>query len=118
MSYLWLNGYFSSLSSPINSVDGILPVNDAANLATLLISGHTYLTLNDGTGTEIVKAESFGTQVKITRGQDGTTAKAYPAGTCVKWEATRQGIKDTVCSSDFDCCGYADDDCKCGGCNG
>ena len=114
MSYLWLNGYTSVLSSSLGSTDSVLPVNDAANLAALLISGHTYLTLNDGTGAEIVRAESFGAKVKLVRAQDGTAAKAFPTGSCIKWEATRQGIKETVCASDFNCC---DEMNNCGGCN-
>lgn len=117
MSYQWLNGYVTTLNAVLSSTDGILPIADSNELATKLIDGHTYLTINDGTGAEIIKAQSFGTQVKIERGQDGTAAKAYPMGTCVKWEATRQGVKDTVCASDFNCCGDCDCNNECGGCN-
>lgn len=115
MKYKWLNGYTSQLSEKLSATDKLLPITDARSLADQLDDKHTYLVINDGTGAEIVKAYRFGNQIKIERGQDGTTAKTYPAGSCVKWEATQSGITETVCQSDFNCCGNDDDqDCGCG----
>ena len=28
---------------------------------------------------------------------------ALPPGTCVKWEATKMGIEETVCDAEFKC---------------
>lgn len=110
--YKWLNGYRTSLNGKLNATDGLLPITDARELAEKLDADHTYLVINDGTGAEIVKAYAFGNEVKIERGQDGTTAKTFPAGTCVKWEVTKQGITETVCNSNFSCCEF-DDKCCC-----
>ena len=103
MGYQWLNGFKTKLSGRLDKTDGILPVEDTQSLAAKLGSGHTYLTLTDGLNTEIVKASTFGNEVKIVRAQGGTEAKTFANGTCVKWEATKMGIEETVCSADFEC---------------
>lgn len=41
--------------------------------------------------------------MKIVRAQGGTEAKSFPPGACVKWEATKMGIEETVCDADFKC---------------
>lgn len=103
MGYQWLNGYRTTLSERLDKESGILPVEDAKSLAAKLGSGHSYLTVTDGTGVEIVKASTFGEEVKIVRAQGGTEAKSFPPGACVKWEATKMGIEETVCDADFKC---------------
>jgi hypothetical protein len=49
---------------------------------------HMYVTIEDGQSVEIVKYTNTGPVVNdaitVERGQDGTTAKAFPAGACVK----------------------------------
>ncbi|WP_268747404.1 hypothetical protein [Rodentibacter pneumotropicus] len=39
-------------------------------------------------------------------GKDGTEAKAFPAGSCVKWEFTESAFNDLGCPSEekSDCC--------------
>lgn len=115
MSYKWLNGYSTVLNDKLNAKDGLLPIDDAKILAETLDSDHTYLTINDGTGAEIVKAYSFGNEVKIERGQGGTEAKTFPMGACVKWEVTKAGIEETICNADFKCSEKlkVDGDCCC-----
>lgn len=103
MSYQWLNGYKTKTHERLDKAGGLLPVEDAKSLAAKLGSGHTYLTLSDPTGVEIVKATAFGDDVKIDRAQGGTEAKTFPAGACIKWEATKMGIEETVCDADFKC---------------
>ena len=112
MKYKWLNGFTTSLNGKLNATDGLLPITNARELAEMLDEDHTYLVINDGTGAEIVKAYAFGKEVKIERGQDGTSAKTFPSGACVKWEVTKQGMTETVCNSDFSCCDF-DEDCCC-----
>ena len=57
-----------------------------------------------------VKAYAFGTQVKIERAKDGTTAKTFPAGSCVKWEFTQSGFNDLGCPTTEN-----SEDCGCKG---
>lgn len=111
-NYIWLNGFKSRLSSSLPSSGGVLEVVDKS-LSNRLIEGYTYLVIDDGTGAEIVKAETLGDQIKITRGMDGTVAKAFPSGACVSWQTTRLGIRDTVCNKDFNCCKRKDDCLDC-----
>lgn len=106
--YKWLNGYSTSLNGKLNATDGLLPIADARELDEKLDADHTYLVINDGTGAEIVKTYAFGNEVKIERGQDGTTAKTFPAGACVKWEFTQSAFNDLGCPSEEKsgcCCG-------------
>lgn len=103
MSYAWLNGYKTKLSERLGKDAGLLPIEDAKSLAAKLGGDHTYLVLSDGTGTEIVKVTTFGNEIKIERAQGGTEAMSFPPGTCVKWEATKMGIEDTVCDAEFKC---------------
>lgn len=97
MKYQFLNGFSTSLAEKLNTTDGLLPITEACVLAEKLGENHTYLVINDGTGAEIVKAYAFGTQVKIERAKDSTTAKTFPAGSCVKWEFTQSGFNDLGC---------------------
>lgn len=113
MKYKWLNGYSTSLSGKLNATDGLLPITNTRELAEKLGEDHTYLVINDGTGAEIVKAYAFGNEVKIERGKDGSSAKAFPMGSCVKWEATQAGITETVCNGDFQCKNVLEENQKC-----
>lgn len=95
MSYKWLNGYSTVLNDKLNAKDGLLPIDDAKNLAETLDSDHTYLTINDGTGAEIVKAYAFGNEVKIERGQDGTERKRKLSlwGLALSGRLQKQGLR-------------------------
>lgn len=103
MNYTFLNGFSASLSEKLNATDGLLPITNARELAEKLGEKHSYLVINDGTGAEIVKVSAFGNEVKIERGKDGTTAKTFPAGSCVKWEFTESAFKDIGCPTEDDC---------------
>ncbi|OOF40840.1 hypothetical protein BKK47_02740 [Rodentibacter mrazii] len=106
MKYQFLNGFNASLTEKLNATDGLLPIINAKELAEKLGENHTYLVINDGTGAEIVKAYAFGNEVKIERGKDGTEAKTFPTGSCVKWEFTESAFNDLGCPSEEkgDCC--------------
>lgn len=105
--YKFLNGYTASLNEKLNATDGLLPITDTKALAEKLGADHSYLVINDGTGAEIVKAYTFGNQVKIERGKDGTQAKTFPMGSCVKWEFTQSAFNDLDCPREekSECCG-------------
>ena len=110
MKYQFLNVFSTSLTEKLNATDGLLPITEARALAEKLGENHTYLVINDGTGAEIVKAYAFGTQVKVERAKDGTTAKTFPAGSCVKWEFTQSGFNDFGCPT-----AENSEDCGCKG---
>ena len=103
MSYKWLNGYRTELNSHTAKDEKLLRIADAQGLAERLGGDHTYLTIDDGTGAEIVKASRFGKEVRIARGQDGTEPKTFPRGACVKWEVTKAGLTETICNHEFEC---------------
>ncbi|MFZ7136609.1 hypothetical protein ACLSZP_09775 [Avibacterium avium] len=108
MTYKWLNGFTASLNEKLNATDKLLPITEARGLAEKLNDDYTYLVINDGTGAEIVKAYRFGNDVKIERGQDGTQAKTFPMGACVKWEFTQSAYNDGEYNQDKD-----NDECVC-----
>lgn len=105
--YKFLNGYTATLNKKLKTNDGLLPIADTKTLTDKLGADHSYLVINDGTGAEIVKAYTFGNQIKIERGKDGTQAKTFPMGSCVKWEFTQSAFNDLGCPSGekSECCG-------------
>lgn len=93
------------LASALSAAGTVLPLSAAnsAALATAIgASGHAWLTLEDPLGSEVVKATVFNSTVMILRGQDSSTARAFPAGTCIDARVTYAGLKDLMCN--FDCC--------------
>jgi hypothetical protein len=76
---------------------------DAGSLATKIgATGHAWLTISDPIGAEVVKASVFNGQILIERGQDGSTARVFPAGSCVDARMTSAAVKDLICN--YDCC--------------
>lgn len=67
---------------------------------------YMYVTIEDGTSVEIVLYTCTGVVVNDTitvqRGQDGTTAKGFPAGACVKVAWNAQQVKDLVTQTFID----------------
>lgn len=104
MGYKWLNGFRTILTERLDNKASAIEVQHKRHLAQQLRGrSHTYLVLADGINIEIVKAELFGQEIKITRGQEGTEPRSFHIGTCVKWEATKSGIEETVCAAEFEC---------------
>ncbi|MCW9710003.1 hypothetical protein L5B71_03745 [Avibacterium sp. 21-586] len=103
MTYKFLNGFTASLNEKLSTTDKLLPIAEARALAERLNDDHTYLVINDGTGSEIIKAYRFGNEVKIERGQDDTQAKTFPMGACVKWEFTQSAFNDLGCPTEENC---------------
>lgn len=69
---------------------------------------YTFLTLREPTGTEIVKATHTCGGIVIDRGEDGTDARTFPRGSCVRFEMTPAVVKEMICT--VDCC---DGECPC-----
>lgn len=61
---------------------------------------YVFLTVEDGNSVEVMKFTNtgiiVGDTITVERGQDGTTAKSFPAGACVKIAWNVQQIKDLV----------------------
>lgn len=67
-----------------------------------------YLTIRDNLYTEYVRAENQCGTVIVHRGVD-STARRFPRGSCVFFEASLPLIKWLICN--YDCC--ADEECPC-----
>lgn len=71
---------------------------------------YTYLVLRaDNVRSEVVKVTVNCDELVLERGQDSTTAKTFPRGTCVLFLVTPMIVKHLICN--YDCC--ADEDCPC-----
>lgn len=71
---------------------------------------YTYLVLRaDNIRSEIVKVTVKCNELVLERGQDSTTAKTFPRGTCVLFLVTPMIVKHLICN--YDCC--EDEDCPC-----
>ena len=99
MAFVATYGFIASLTAQVSSGAGLLPVNPAiaASLNTTLAGGFTYASLSDGVNFEIVKINSVsGSNLVVTRGQDGTTPSAFPEGSCLRFIWTAEGIGAVV----------------------
>ena len=104
--------FTASLSDRLDKGDRSLPLNttDENRLKAAVPDGdYTYLVIRDPTGAEIVKVENTCGTLLVTRGQDGTTARNFPRGSCIRYETTPAIVKDLICN--YDCC--ADQECPC-----
>lgn len=103
--------FSAALNDKLYSDGRALPLSkkDSDILKALLPEdSYTYLTLREPTGAEIVRAEHTCGGIVIDRGEDGTKARTFPRGTCVRFEMTPAVVKDMICN--IDCC---DGDCPC-----
>lgn len=89
----------TTLAAPITPDSLSIILTDPARF-NLTEGDYCYLTIIDGSTVEIVKYTSAGmvvaNTISVTRGQDGTTAKAFPAGACVKMAWNYQQMRDLV----------------------
>lgn len=93
----------TTLRSPltINGAQLLLATGGGAFFSTAFLAGDwCYVTVNDSTTAEIMKYTSTGLVVSDTitveRAQDGTTAKAFPAGACVTVGWNTQQVYDFI----------------------
>ena len=93
-------------SKVLEATDVYLPLDTAAltDLLQLLSTpgSYTYLTLQDNTNIETVKAYAESGYILLNRGLSGTTAVKHPFGTCVTSVSPTiaQVIRDLICCSD------------------
>jgi hypothetical protein len=102
--YSGLQCWQATLAAPL-AQDGVAPLVPTAMrsiLCGVLGNGsHTYLVLTaPGLGCEIVKATcSYGT-ILLERGQDGTTAHAWPQGSCIEWALVGAAVRDLIAQTE------------------
>lgn len=87
------NNYNTTLTSGIDDDDLTMPVDSVTNLPTIGAGTFCYLTLQDGSTIEIVKATSNATTtITIERGVEGTAASAFPSGSIVSLRPTADSV--------------------------
>jgi hypothetical protein len=99
MAFLAIPGFNVALTAAISSGVGLFPIdpNAAATFATQLGSSYTYASISDGVNFEIVRVNSVsGADLVVTRAQDGTAASSFPAGSCIRYVWTVEGIAATA----------------------
>lgn len=98
-----ITGVNTTLESKLGRLDKQLPIPLTPTQRKLLAGGaFTFLTISNDVDMEVVKAYLFDDKLLIERGQDGTDATAFPAGSCVTSQPTWAGIKELICT--LDCC--------------
>ena len=101
----------AALLQRLDKADRALPLStsDEDRLkAALKENDHTWLTIRDEVSTEIVRVTNTCGGLVLDRGEDGTEARNFPKGSCVRWEMTPAVVKDLICT--HNCC---DDECPC-----
>lgn len=97
--------FTASLTERLDKDARVLPLShkdEAALKAQVPEGNYTLLTLRDPVGAEIVKVEHTCDALLVTRAQDGTTAKTFPKGSCIRFEMTPAVVKELICT--HDCC--------------
>jgi hypothetical protein len=99
MAFVPVYGFIAATTGAISPSAGLIPIDSAvaSAFATQLGSGFTFASLSDGTNYEIVKITSVSSaNLVVVRGQDDTTASAFPMGTCLRFIWEEQGIAAIV----------------------
>jgi hypothetical protein len=95
MAFLSIPGFNTFSTGAISSGSGLLPIdsNVAAAFAVQLGANYTFASISDGINYEIIKIDGVsGANLVIERAQDGTTASAFPIGSCIRYVWTTEGI--------------------------
>lgn len=91
----------TSLRAPIGPTDTVLQLSlGTGGFFNFPAGDYCYITLEDRLNHEIVRFTATGTivgdNISVQRAQDGTLARAFPAGTCVKVAWNEQQVKDLI----------------------
>lgn len=91
----------TSLRAPISPVSNVLQLAQGTGQLFAFPAGdYVYITLEDRLNREVVRYVSSGVvtgdNIAVFRAQDGTLARAFPAGTCVKVAWNEQQVKDLI----------------------
>jgi len=100
MSVKFSNNATTTLASAIGAGDTSITVADASKFPILTAGDYTYVTIDTDTDTptrEIVRVVSIaGNVLSVVRGQDGTTAASFGAGTKVELRLTAALLNDVA----------------------
>ena len=99
---LYANNASSTLSASVNPTDVIIPLSDGSRFPAPSAGNHFLVTLDDGVNIEIVAVygRSGNTLTGCVRGQEGTTARSFQAGTIAENRVTAGTIGQFLRASD------------------
>lgn len=101
MAIKFANLASTTLASGITSTATSLTVGDSSNFPSLGAGDYFYGSLGDNADSEIVKVTAIsGSVFTITRGQDGTTAQAWSAGTIFALRVVAAALDDLAVAAD------------------
>ena len=101
MAILHENNYRSTINSAIDSVTTTIEVSSDVGFPPIGPTDVCTLTIDDGIDIEIVLVTAkSGTTLTVTRGYEGTTAKAWDAGDPIENRITADTIDDKLSLSD------------------
>lgn len=84
-----LNNYSTTLNGAISDSDTTIGVQDASDLPSVWTDTVVHLTISDGVNVEIVQVtDRTGAALEVTRGAEGTTARAFSDGDTVELRTT------------------------------
>lgn len=91
----------ATLRAPLNTTSNVLQLTAGQGSRFAIPTGdYMYLTISDPSGEEVVRYTSTGTvagdNIVVDRAQDGTTARPFPAGSCVVAGLNSQQLKDLI----------------------
>lgn len=96
MAFVYVYGLNICTTAATTATAGQIQIdnNDAQQLLLKVTSGnYTYVSISDGVNFEIIRIDSVTPPfINVTRGQGGTTGSAFPAGACIRFQWTAEGI--------------------------
>ena len=97
MAVVIANNATATLAADIAADVTALVLDDAAGWPDIPTGDHAWLTIDDGSNVEVVRATArIATALTIERGQDGTTATAFSAGAAVEARVCRALLQDVA----------------------
>lgn len=101
MSINLANFVRTSLRAPVGPTDTVLQLAlGTGGFFNFPAGDYCYITLEDRLNHEVVRFSATGViaadNISVQRAQDGTLARAFPAGTCVKVAWNEQQVKDLI----------------------
>jgi len=105
--FVGLDGVVESLTNSVSATETEFPVS--GNIGSLLGSNTSKLRVTDGVYVEYISVTgTAGTKLVVSRGADGTTARAWPAGACVSYVITTAIVCEFIaqggCNSSIGTC--------------
>lgn len=108
MAFIGLDGTSEILLSAISATDTVLPISGAASVCVALGTNTSKFLISDGVYEEVVRVTGcLSGKPVVVRGQEGTVARSFIAGSCVAYKLTTATICDLIsgggCSASVSC---------------